>query len=85
MTIPSDAAGAAPLDTAPAVPSGDLETDVVIIGSGPAGGAQRKSYVQAEPPASALATASRWAGTRNVRSVTACPTAAPGRGPAWPR
>ena len=53
--------------------------------SGPDGGAQRKSYVQAEPPASALAMASRWAGTRNVRSVTACPTAAPGRGPAWPR
>jgi 2,4-dichlorophenol 6-monooxygenase len=39
MTIPSDAAAGAPLDTAPAVPSGDLETDVLIIGSGPAGGA----------------------------------------------
>ena len=39
MTNPSDAAAGAPLDTAPAVPSGDLETDVLIIGSGPAGGA----------------------------------------------
>ena len=39
MTIPSDAAAGAPLDTAPAVPSGELETDVLIIGSGPAGGA----------------------------------------------
>ena len=29
MTNPSDAAAGAPLDTAPAVPSGDLETDVV--------------------------------------------------------
>ena len=39
MTIPSDAAAGAPLDTAPTVPSGELETDVLIIGSGPAGGA----------------------------------------------
>ena len=36
MTIPSDAAAGAPLDTAPAVPSGELETEVLIIGSGPA-------------------------------------------------
>ncbi len=39
MTIPSDAAAGAPLDTASAVPSGELETEVLIIGSGPAGGA----------------------------------------------
>ena len=31
MTIPSDAAAGAPLDTAPAVPSGEQETDVLII------------------------------------------------------